>query len=134
MTADVQEGAELTVTRPCEDDRGAPRARRRVGTGLRQLAEMPRVLPRGAEDALLLSAQDLRVAVPAVRERFFHCANVSRPYHGGMDAARRAFAFVKKHPRIFIAVQAVILAIFLRSIRPAPPWPVQDARDALPEA
>ena len=78
VPADVQEGAQLAVARARDDDRRAARARRRVRAGLRQLAEMPGVLPRRAEDALLLAAQDLRVAVPAVRERFLHLANVSR--------------------------------------------------------
>ena len=33
-----------------------------------------------------------------------------------MDAARRAFTFVKEHPRVFFAVQTVVLAVFLGSI------------------
>ena len=51
-----------------------------------------------------------------------------------MDAARRAFAFVKKHPRIFIAVQAVILAIFLGSIGWALRGSFKDAGDDLRNA
>jgi len=50
-----------------------------------------------------------------------------------MDAARRAFAFVKKHPRIFIAVQAVILAIFLGSIGWALRGSFKDARPTISE-
>jgi len=33
-----------------------------------------------------------------------------------MNAARRAFTLVKEHPRVFFAVQAVVLAVFLGSI------------------
>ena len=55
VPADVEEGAELAIACACDDDRRAAGARGRVRAGLRQLAEMPRVLPRSAEDALLLA-------------------------------------------------------------------------------
>ncbi|MEP6813353.1 MAG: lysylphosphatidylglycerol synthase domain-containing protein [Actinomycetota bacterium] len=51
-----------------------------------------------------------------------------------MDAARRAYAFVKKHPRVFIAVQAVVLAIFLGSIGWALRGSFKDAGDDLRNA
>jgi uncharacterized membrane protein YbhN (UPF0104 family) len=51
-----------------------------------------------------------------------------------MDAARRAYAFVKEHPRVFIAVQAVVLAIFLGSIGWALRGSFKDAGDDLRNA
>src|SRR5439155_18432076 len=78
MPADVEEGAQLAVAHTRDDDRRAARTRRDVGAGLRQLARMTGVLPRRAEDALLLAAQNLGVGIPAVRERSLHSLNLSR--------------------------------------------------------
>ena len=51
-----------------------------------------------------------------------------------MDAARRAFNFVKQHPRVFITVQAVVLLVFLGSIGWALRGSFKDAGDNLRNA
>ena len=51
-----------------------------------------------------------------------------------MDAARRAVAFLKAHPRIFLSVQAVVLAVFFGFIGWAMRGSFQDARDDLRNA
>jgi glycosyltransferase 2 family protein len=51
-----------------------------------------------------------------------------------MDAARRAVAFLKAHPRFFIGVQAVVLAVFFGFIAWAMRGTFQDAGDDLRNA
>jgi hypothetical protein len=51
-----------------------------------------------------------------------------------MDAARRAFTFVKDHPRVFIGVQAAVLAIFFGFIGWALRGSFKDAGDDLRNA
>jgi uncharacterized membrane protein YbhN (UPF0104 family) len=51
-----------------------------------------------------------------------------------MDAARRAYGYVKEHPRVFITVQAVVLAVFLGFIGWALRGSFKDAGDDLRNA
>jgi glycosyltransferase 2 family protein len=51
-----------------------------------------------------------------------------------MDAARRAYSYVKEHPRVFITVQAVVLAVFLGFIGWALRGSFKDAGDDLRNA
>jgi len=51
-----------------------------------------------------------------------------------MDAARRAYGYIKEHPRVFITVQAVVLAVFLGSIGWALRGSFKDAGDDLRNA
>jgi uncharacterized membrane protein YbhN (UPF0104 family) len=51
-----------------------------------------------------------------------------------MDAARRAYAYIKEHPRVFIAVQAAVLAVFLGFIGWALRGSFKDAGDDLRNA
>src|SRR5581483_7500087 len=71
MAADVEERAEDAVAVARDDDRRAAGAGCEEA-GLRELPEVAGVLPRAAEDPLLLAPQDLRVRVPAIRKRLFH--------------------------------------------------------------
>jgi uncharacterized membrane protein YbhN (UPF0104 family) len=65
---------------------------------------MADVLPRSAEDPLLLAAEDLRIDVPGVGERPLDRANLPA-YHGRVGV-------LKRHPRAFVALQLVLLAVF----------------------
>jgi len=51
-----------------------------------------------------------------------------------MDAARRAYGYIKEHPRVFITVQAVVLAVFLGFIGWALRGSFKDAGDDLRNA
>ena len=72
VAADVEERAQLAVACARDDHRRLPRAPREERPRLGKLPEMADVLPRGAEDPLLLAAQDLRIRVPAIRKRRLH--------------------------------------------------------------
>ena len=62
---------------------------------------MTGVLPRRAEDPLLLQAQDLRIDVPAVRQRLLHSPNLPA-YHVRGEDRRRLTTFYKTHRRVVI--------------------------------
>jgi glycosyltransferase 2 family protein len=51
-----------------------------------------------------------------------------------MDAVRRAYGYIKEHPRVFITVQAVVLAVFLGFIGWALRGSFKDAGDDLRNA
>src|SRR6058998_3142980 len=72
--------ATFFTSRAGDDDRRPAGAAREERGGSRQLPEVADVLPRAAEDALLLRPEDRRIAVPGVRERRLHSANLAT-YH-----------------------------------------------------
>src|SRR6266404_1318440 len=76
MAADVDERAQLLATRARDDDGRAPGAAGEERPRLRQLPEVADVLPRRAEDPLLLAAEDLRIGVPVVRQGALHGENL----------------------------------------------------------
>ena len=69
VAADVDEAAQLAVAAAGEEDREHAGPRRGQLPGLRDLVEARGVLPRAAEQPLLLEAEDRGVRVPVVRER-----------------------------------------------------------------
>jgi hypothetical protein len=69
VTADVEKRSHLAVARAGDDDRRRRGPRGEERSSLGKLPEMSGVLPRGAEDPLLLAAQNLGVGVPGVGER-----------------------------------------------------------------
>ena len=75
MAADVDEAAQDAVSVARDDDRCAADLRGEVA-GRRELSGVPDVLPRGAEDPLLLPPQDLGIRVPGERQRLIHRASV----------------------------------------------------------
>src|SRR5581483_4733546 len=89
MAADVQERAQLAVARAGDDDGSAPGMGREERPRLGRLARVADVLPRRAEDPLLLAAQDLRVGVPRVGERRLHGPNLPA-YDDDREAATQA--------------------------------------------
>ena len=76
VTADVHERAHHVVARASDHDGSPSRAAGEERAGLRELPEVAGVLPRRAEDRLLLAAQHLRVGVPAVRQGALHGQNL----------------------------------------------------------
>ncbi len=72
VPADVEEGAELSVSRARDHDGDLPRRGREEASVLRDLAGVTDVLPGAREDALVLAAKHLGVGVPAPRKRPFH--------------------------------------------------------------
>ena len=92
MAADVHERTQHVVARACHDDRRAARVTGEVHARLRELPDVPGVLPRVAEDPLLLAAQDLGIRVPAVRERAAARRECTRARDGPLPAARAARA------------------------------------------
>ena len=79
VAADVDEAAQDAVA-VARDDDGRPADLRGEVAGLRELSRVADVLPRGAEDPLLLAPQDLGIRVPAVRQRRLHGASVRRTW------------------------------------------------------
>jgi len=77
VTADVEERADFAVARAGDDDRRRRGPRGEERSGLGKLPEMPGVLPRSAEDPLLLAAQNLGVGVPGVGERLLDWVSLS---------------------------------------------------------
>src|SRR6185437_3752232 len=115
VPADVEERPQLAVARPRHDDGSGSGARREERAGFRQLPEMPGVLPRRAEDPLLLAAENLGVPVPAVGESALDWLSLS-PYDGAVETVRKVGSFVKAHPRAVVALQLVVLAVFFGSL------------------
>jgi len=87
---------------------------------------MADVLPCAAEDPLLLAPQDFRVAVPRIWERALDRANLPA-YHARVG-------ILKRHPRFFVALQLVVLAIFFGAIGWALRGSLHDAGDDLRNA
>ena len=69
VAADVDEAAQLAVAAAGEEDREHAGPRRGQLPGLRDLVEARGVLPRAAEQPLLLETEDRGVRVPVVRQR-----------------------------------------------------------------
>jgi len=133
VPADVEERSQLAVAGPRHDDGRRAGARREERAGLRQLPEMPGVLPRRAEDPLLLAAENLGVPVPAVGERALDWLSLS-PYDGAVETVRKVGSFVKAHPRAVVALQLVVLAVFFGSVGWAARGSFKDAGDDLRNA
>jgi uncharacterized membrane protein YbhN (UPF0104 family) len=85
---------------------------------------MADVLPAAAEDPLLLEAQDLGVAVPRIGERALDRANLPT-----YDA--EVLAVVKRHPRLIVGVQLVLLGVFFGAVGWAARGSFADAGDDL---
>ena len=76
MPTHVHQRAQLPVAGARHDHRRLPRARREERPRPGQLAQVSDVLPRRAEDPLLLPAQYLRIRVPPIGKRRFDDANL----------------------------------------------------------
>jgi len=76
VAADVDERAQLLVTRARHDDRRAPGAAGEERARLRELPAVADVLPGETKNELLLAAEDLGVGVPTVREGALHGENL----------------------------------------------------------
>ena len=69
MPANVEERTQLPVPGAGDDDRHPAGARGEERSRPRRLPRVADVLPRRAEDQLLLTAQELGIGVPAIRKR-----------------------------------------------------------------
>src|SRR5262245_16659376 len=75
MATDVEEGANVSLARACNNYGNLAGDGGEVGAVLRELALVADVLPGARKDALVLTAQHGRVAVPGPGQRPFHAAN-----------------------------------------------------------
>src|SRR4029078_4815627 len=78
MAADVQEGAQLTLRGPRDEDRDVAHASREIPSTVAQLAEMADVLPGAREDSLAFTCGQLGIGISPPRERLRHADSLCR--------------------------------------------------------